>query len=247
MGDHGWILKVEYRVLENPINISDNIDNILKLCPSKYSPFTVNGTGSQGYLFEIGIELGDYLLNLVNDINSIDINTISKEEQENYIKEIDGMIHKFKDETEKRIVVKSRVGQGLFKRKLLSKSCKCAICGLNIKSLLIASHCKPWVKATNKERLDVNNGLLLCPTHDALFDKGLITFKNDGEILISEEIEKSQYKLLNINDDIRLVFRSEQLPYIEYHREEEFLESKNENKIEPKEIYDIAEVLISKE
>lgn len=244
-GDHGWILKVEYRVLDNPISISDNIDNILKLCPSKYSPFTVNGTGSQGYLFEIGTELGDYLLNLANDINSIDINTISKEEQEKYIEEIDEMIHKFKDETEKKIVVKSRVGQGLFKRKLLSKSCKCEICGLNIRNLLIASHCKPWVKASNKERLDVNNGLLLCPTHDALFDKGLITFNNDGEILISKEIAKSQYNLLNINDNIRLEFRSEQIPYIKYHREKEFLESKKENRIEPKEINDTAEVLIS--
>lgn len=241
--DHGWFLKAEYKVLDNPVSILDNIDEILKLCPSKYSPFTVKGTGSQGYLFEIGKEFGEYLLKLANDINNTDIVVISKEDEEKYIEEIDSILDKFKDETEKERLVKSRVGQGLFKNKLLSKSCKCAMCGLNIKKLLIASHCKPWGKATNKERLDVNNGLLLCPTHDALFDKGLITFKENGEIIISKQIEKDQYKLLNIDENVRLDFISEQLPYIKYHREEEFLYNKTESKIEHKEIIDRVESL----
>ena len=52
--EHGWLLKAEYNVLENLVSISDNIDEILELCPRKYFPLTVNGTGSQGYLFEIG-------------------------------------------------------------------------------------------------------------------------------------------------------------------------------------------------
>ncbi|MDB2073987.1 HNH endonuclease [Clostridium paraputrificum] len=240
--EQGWLLKAEYNVLENPVSVSDNIDEILELCPRKYSPFTANGTGSQGYLFEIGRGFGEYLLKLANDINNIDINIISKEEKE-YIEDMDSILDKFKDETEKERLVKSRVGQGLFKNKLLTKSCQCAICGLNIKSLLIASHCKPWGKANNKERLDVSNGLLLCPTHDALFDKGLITFKENGYIIISKQIEKDQYKLLNIDKYVRLDFISKQLPYIKYHREEEFIDNKNEIEIEPKEITDRVESL----
>ena len=70
--EDGWLLKAEYKVLDNPVSISDNIDEILKLCPSKYSPFTVKGSGNQGYLFEIGKEFGEYLLKLANDINNID-------------------------------------------------------------------------------------------------------------------------------------------------------------------------------
>lgn len=236
---HGWLLKAEYNVLDNPVSISNNIDKILKLCPSKYSPFTVKGTGSQGYLFEIGKDLGEYLLKLAKDTNNISIDIISNEDEEKYIEEIDSILDNFKDETEKERIVRSRIRQGLFKKKLLSKSCRCAICGLNIRDLLIASHCKPWAKANNEERLDVNNGILLCPNHDALFDRGLITFKESGEIIISKEIEKSQYKLLNIDENIRLDFRKGQLPYIKYHREEEFLESK----IEHKEITDVVEAL----
>lgn len=236
----GWILNIEYNELVNHVSISDNIDEILKLCPSKYSPFTIRGKGSQGYLFEIRKELGEYLLKLAKDINDISINEISREDEE-YIQETESIIDKFKDETEKQRLVKSRVGQGFFKNKLLTKSCKCAICGLDIKSLLIASHCKPWGKADNRERLDVNNGLLLCPIHDALFDKGLITFKENGEIVISKEIQEYQYKLLNIDECIRIEFSKGQLPYIKYHREQEFLD--NSNKIDPKEITNIVEVL----
>ena len=91
--------------------------------------------------------------------------------------------------------------------------------------------------------MDVNNGLLLCPTHDALFDKGLITFKENGYIIISKQIEKDQYKLLNIDKYVRLDFLSKQLPYIKYHREEEFIDNNNEIEIEPKEITDRVESL----
>jgi len=67
----GWMAKVEYNVLENPISIDDNIEEILKLCPEKYSPFAKNGKGNQGYLYEIGDELGDYLIQLVKEKNKV--------------------------------------------------------------------------------------------------------------------------------------------------------------------------------
>lgn len=63
----GWLVKVEYNTLENPLNIDDNIEQILKLCPSKYSPFNKQGRGNEGYLFEISDELGHYLLGLVKN------------------------------------------------------------------------------------------------------------------------------------------------------------------------------------
>ncbi|KJF26847.1 hypothetical protein TZ02_11620 [Clostridium aceticum] len=63
--------------------------------------------------------------------------------------------------------------------------------------------------------------MLLCPTHDALFDKGFISFNDDGSIYISNKIDKREYELLNINKDIKLNFKREQLPYIKWHRENE--------------------------
>lgn len=63
---------------------------------------------------------------------------------------------------------------------------RCAVTGVDVPPLLTASHIKPWRAATNPERLDPYNGLLLLPQYDRLFDRGLITFADDGRMQVSE-------------------------------------------------------------
>jgi hypothetical protein len=121
------------------------------------------------------------------------------------------------DETEKERIVKSRIGQSKFKQKLLAKSNQCALCGVNDERFLIASHIKPWSKSTNEERLDVNNGLLLCPNHDSVFDKGYISFDGEGKILISNEISESVKVFMNINPQLKLMLNDQQKHYIQWH------------------------------
>lgn len=91
--------------------------------------------------------------------------------------------------TEKEQLIKSRIGQSNFKKGLIERECKCKLCGVTNERFLIASHIKPWSDATNEERLDLDNGFLLCPNHDALFDKGFITFTEKGNIVISKQID----------------------------------------------------------
>lgn len=93
-------------------------------------------------------------------------------------------------DTEKERMVKARIGQGKFKKLLIERECKCALCGVTDPRILIASHIKPWSVSTNEERLDKNNGLLLCPNHDALFDKHLISFDVHGKIVISQTLDE---------------------------------------------------------
>ena len=121
--------------------------------------------------------------------------------------------------TEKEQVIKSRIGHSTFKEKLLRRECKCAICGVTNKSFLIASHIKPWSKSNNAERLDVNNGLLLCPNHDALFDKGYISFDKDGRIVISSHLDESTKKFMNINPTSKIEMSEEMKKYMKYHFE----------------------------
>ena len=85
-------------------------------------------------------------------------------------------------ETTERVgLVLSRVGQGYFRKQLIDRwNGKCAVSGCSISKILIASHIVPWSEANDKERLDVDNGILLSPTLDALFDKHLISFKDDA-------------------------------------------------------------------
>lgn len=87
-------------------------------------------------------------------------------------------------------------------------------------NILIASHIKPWRTASNEERLDVFNGLLLTPNYDKLFDLGFIAFDNNGRILFSKEFPKSERTILGIDGHIRLVTIEEQhFKYLKFHRE----------------------------
>ena len=93
---------------------------------------------------------------------------------------------------------------------------------LSDERFLIASHIKPWSKSNNHERLDLNNVLLLCPHHDAAFDKGYITFDQDGMILISSELTLETRALLNLNPKRKVELTDKQSEYILWHRENIF-------------------------
>jgi hypothetical protein len=101
--------------------------------------------------------------------------------------------------TERSGLVTSRVGQGAYRKRIIHRwEYKCAVTNFNKLDILIASHIVPWSKATDHERLDVNNGLLLSPTYDALFDKHLITFDNKGKIILSDQIEQAAYQRIGV-------------------------------------------------
>ena len=128
-------------------------------------------------------------------------------------------------ETERISLVKSRRGQGVFRENLLEKYKFCIITHINIPNILVASHIKPWSVCSNSERLDVNNGLLLSATYDRLFDSGLITFKNNGEILLSKYITDDNREKLGIKSGIAydLKYSSSMKDFLEYHEEIVFI------------------------
>lgn len=125
-------------------------------------------------------------------------------------------------ETEIEVLTKARRGQAVLKEKLYKIKKKCELCGISKKELLIASHIKPWSESTDKEKLDLNNVFLFCPNHDQLFDKGFISFNDDGKILISKEIDEQNKIFSNINFKMKIKINDEQKKYLEYHRKEIF-------------------------
>ena len=124
--------------------------------------------------------------------------------------------------TEIETLIKARLGQGRFRQKLLELYPNCPLTGLDVQSLLIASHIKPWSKCNDTERLDPSNGLMLAPNIDALFDSGLITFETDGTIKISPKIDLENQKRLGISPDLKLKIEPESEKYFEYHRNHVF-------------------------
>ena len=123
--------------------------------------------------------------------------------------------------TERSGLVTSRVGQGAYRKRIIHRwEYKCAVTNFNKLDILIASHIVPWSKATDHERLDVNNGLLLSPTYDALFDKHLISFENNGKIILSNKIEFSAYQKIGITGKEKIEGLSEyNHHYLQKHQE----------------------------
>lgn len=117
-------------------------------------------------------------------------------------------------------VVQSRRNQGLFRKLLYDKyNGKCCLCGLEVGHLLVASHIKPWKDSDENEKVSVDNGLLLCPNHDKLFDTGDISFDENGRIMIASELSEEDCRLLNICKDMHITLSEKTKLFMKYHRE----------------------------
>jgi predicted restriction endonuclease len=119
------------------------------------------------------------------------------------------------------------VGQQQLRELLLQKYSACQICGLDYSEMLIASHIVPWsddqldeiVEAIGENsRGNLNNVLLLCANHDKLFDRHLMSFADDGRIVISDLIRESDYGFLQIRADFMLPMGDEQKVFMAEHQ-----------------------------
>ena len=120
--------------------------------------------------------------------------------------------------TEKHRLVTARVGQGLFRKLLIELWQSCSVTQCDEISILRASHIKPWRDSNNKERLNVYNGLLLTPNLDVLFDKGLISFEDNGKIIISEKISSENMTKLGVDSDMKISVDKKHICFIKWHR-----------------------------
>jgi hypothetical protein len=124
------------------------------------------------------------------------------------------------DVTEKNILTRARLGQGIYRKNLISYWGGCAVTGIKNQRLLIASHIKPWAISSNEERLDTFNGLLLSPNLDKVFDLGYISFDAGGKIIISKELERPD--ALGITSVMRISLVAQHHSYLEHHRDSIF-------------------------
>jgi putative restriction endonuclease len=124
-------------------------------------------------------------------------------------------------ETDREAIVRARRGQGLFKQRVMEIETRCRITKVDNLSHLLASHCKPWRDSTNEERLNGENGLLLTPSIDHLFDRGFIGFEDSGELIISPVAHLPSLQRMGVETN-RLVnvgaFTEGQRQFLDYHR-----------------------------
>ena len=239
--DVGWKVDARYFELTNQIRPADEMHRLAPLLPDIYAPIQRSGKGLQGvYLTELSESFAAELVRLVGQEarNLIVANRVSDNErmvadalgqirwEEHLTQEIRAAENL--SETEKEAVVIARRGQGVFKKNVCAVERACRITKVDRLEHLRASHCKPWRDSDNTERLDGENGLLLTPTIDHLFDRGFISFENDGRLLISPTVHKESLRRMHVPVDEGFnvgCFSSGQQRYLDYHRDSVFLEA----------------------
>lgn len=122
------------------------------------------------------------------------------------------------DATTRRQLIDARLGQGRFRKALLEIwSGKCALTALAFEPVLRASHIKPWRDSTDVERLDPYNGFLFAANVDALFDHHLISFDDEGRLLVSSLLEQAALEKIGIDRSMRIDLKEQNRAYLERH------------------------------
>ena len=123
---------------------------------------------------------------------------------------------------EKKRLVDAQDGRGFFREQVLSRMNKCQITGFSDPRYLEAAHIKPWTKSEFEEKIDGFNGMLLTPNCHKLFDRGMITFDDEGKLIKSNEMNLTEYDKLFIEEasiDRSAIIHTKTKEYLKWHRE----------------------------
>ncbi len=236
----GWRVDVNFHKFPEPIRPIQHMHAIGPTLPGRYSPIRSNGFGNQGvYLAQIPKPMALVIAQLASpELLGIIQGIYIAETAETPLPELRGVLewedHECEQithdghlgDTEKQSLIKARRGQGIFRQNVIRIEHFCRVTHVDKPEHLIASHIKPWRESNNEERLFGGNGLLLTPTIDHLFDRGFISFENNGELLISPVAhEESMQKMGIITDRVIKVgnFAETQSEFLEFHRSKVFL------------------------
>jgi hypothetical protein len=235
----GWKVDVHFTEVPDPTRPADHMRVLAPLLPDKYAPLRPNGHGLQSvYLAALPRELAEAMLglmgpaaralvsqSLVHDrADDIRSPAQGQTEWEEYL--VGSIRARPIAETEKTALILARRGQGLFKQRVRAVERRCRITGVDRIEHLRASHCKPWRDSDDSERLDGENGLLLTPTIDHLFDRGFISFEKSGRLLVSPVAHRESLERMGIPVGKRVNvggFSEGQRRNLEFHQERVFL------------------------
>jgi putative restriction endonuclease len=234
----GWRVDVGFIELKGKIRPSEHMAQLAPKLPAKYSPLLPNGSGLQSvYLTHVSESFAATLVDVIGREarNIIEGNRIADQLQtapaiglvqweEHELAKVASDHHL--EETTRQAVVMARRGQGLFKLNVMKRETACRLTRVDRAEHLRASHCKPWRDANNVERLDGENGLLLTPDADHLFDRGFVSFDDGGDVLWSPVAHVPSLVKMGL-DPARLKnvggFTDGQKQYLAFHRDSVFL------------------------
>jgi putative restriction endonuclease len=235
--NEGWLLPVTWTRLETAVSPAGLINDLRPVLPSKYSPIhPLTGRGNQkAYLSEVDRRVVELMIpnKLLETLSMMEVEKAAEPRFAAIVEQLDDAVEASINsdtslaDSERSQVIQARRGQGAFRQNVVDIEHSCRLTGVTNRSLLIASHIKPWRSCANsRERLDGHNGLLLAPHVDLLFDRGLISFSDDGGVLLSHHLQRDDLERLGLQQAVMQstgVLRPEQREYMRYHRSNVYL------------------------
>ena len=240
----GWKVKVHFTELANRVRPKDHIEILRPLLPARYSPLQPNGNGLQSvYLTELPTALAEVLIGLIGQEvvpiarSASEVKPVASDDLEVWERRLEqGVVQDHSiSETDRLAIIRARRGQGLFKERVGRIESHCRVTGVENLTHLVASHCKPWRDATNEERLNGENGLLLTPSIDHLFDRGFIGFEDNGRLLISPVAHRPSLQRMGVDTTQPVMagsFTSGQKQFLAFHRDAVLLRANRGHAIE---------------
>ena len=221
--DAGWLLPVRFELLPQPLLPQDHLKRLAPLLPGKLSPIRARGDYNHGlYLAEIPPSMAAVLREILGgQLQEIEERVAIETDDRLTDAAIEERIWLRSDlgPGEKRQLINARVGQGSFRGSVERIEKACRVTGVLDRRHLRATHIKPWKLSDDREKLDGANGLLLSPHIDHLFDRGHISFSDDGRMLISKHLNPTVTKVWGLDKSRPpRPFRPEQRRYLEFHR-----------------------------
>lgn len=237
----GWRVDVDFQKFPSPFRTIGNMGRLAQLLPEKYSPLKANGNGNQNYLSSISEPMARCISELADPTLAGILDQVAYLDRQDSVEVALPSLIDWEDteqrkveagtemsETQRKAIVLARRGQGIFKENVSRHERACRITHVENLTHLIASHIKPWRESDNEERLAGGNGFLLTPSIDHLFDRGFITFADDGELVISPIADRSSLQRMGVPIESSIGvgdFNSDQKHFLDYHRNEIFLKS----------------------
>jgi len=235
----GWRMDMRFQRFARTVRPKDHLPVLVPLVErERFAPMRSTGDGLQHvYLTSISDGLAQVVIRLAGESATFNATTFQDSSSIWVERDLSGQLewedieqrHILEGDipvTTRRALVQARIGQGLFKARVSRLEKRCRLTFVDNPAHLVGSHIKPWRESNNEERLHEANGLLLTPTADHLFDRGFISFEDNGEVMVSPVADAVSLRRMGLdpqNPPRPLAFNTDQKHFLAHHRKEIFL------------------------
>ena len=225
--DEGWLVPIRFVELAAPLRPREHIVELRPLLPQRQSPLRASGDVNPNVrLAELAAPMIELLRRLLQpQVEDCEARIGMQLDGRLAEKAIEEQLWQRSDiaPRERRELISARVGQGIFRERVEQVETACRVTGILDRRYLRASHIKPWKDADDREKIDGFNGLLLSPHIHHLFERGHVSFADDGALLISRHLNPYVRTAWGLERAVGpRAFAPQQQVFLHYHRQQVF-------------------------